>query len=111
MTTPAQQPSQPIEIQEIELAVKESEAAVPDQPQPRDAAYWAPNVHRLTVDPEKAAMGFNIAGRRVTGPQQGFGKLWQRTYSAPLKPTVTPEQLISEWKSNFGSFWPKGNRF
>jgi hypothetical protein len=110
MSTPAEQ-QQPIEIQEIELAVKESEAAVPAQAPPRDAAYWAPKVDRLTVDPEHAAMGFNVAGRRVTGPQQGFGKLWQRTYSAVLKPTVTPERLIAEWKVNFGSFWPKGNRF
>ncbi len=110
MSSPTQ-PQQPIEIQEIELSVKESESAVPAQAPPRDAAYWAPKVDRLSVDPDKAAMGFNIAGRRVTGPQQGFGKLWQRTYSAPLKPMVTPEQLISEWKANFGSFWPKGNRF
>jgi len=113
MTTPAQ-PPRPIEIEEIELAVKEAasaDAAVPAQAQPRDAAYWAPKVDRLTVDPDRAAMGFNIAGRRVTGPQQGFGRLYQRTYSAALKPMVTPQQLISEWKANFGSFWPKGNRF
>jgi hypothetical protein len=109
MTTSPERP-QPLEIQEIELAVKEADA-VPAQAPPRDAAYWAPKVDRLTVDPEKAAMGFNIAGRRVTGPQQGFGKLWQRTYSAALRPTVTPEQLIAAWKENFGSFWPKGNRF
>ncbi|HEU5034850.1 MAG TPA: hypothetical protein VFT62_08865 [Mycobacteriales bacterium] len=107
MTTPSQQPPQPIEV---ELAVKESEA-VPAQAAPRDAAYWAPKVDRLAVDPERAAMGFNIAGRRVTGPQQGFGRLWQRTYSATLRPTVTPQQLISEWKAHFGDFWPKGNRF
>jgi hypothetical protein len=109
MTTSPER-SQPLEIQEIELSAKEAEA-VPVQAAPRDAAYWAPKVDRLTVDPDKAAMGFNIAGRRVTGPQQGFGRLWQRTYSANLRPTVTPEQLISEWKTNFGSFWPKGNRF
>jgi hypothetical protein len=109
MTTSPERP-QSLEIQEIELAVKEADS-VPAQSAPRDAAYWAPKVDRLTVDPEKAAMGFNIAGRRVTGPQQGFGKLWQRTYSAALRPTVTPEQLISAWKANFGSFWPKGNRF
>jgi hypothetical protein len=107
MTTPAE--NQPVQIQEIELAVKESDAALPTQP--RDAQYWAPKVDRLTVDPEHAAMGFNIQGRRVAGPQQGFGKLRQRTYSAVLKPTVTPERLISDWKVNFGSFWPKGNRF
>jgi hypothetical protein len=109
MTTPADQ--QPIEIQEIDLTVTEPATGVPAQKTPRDAAFWAPNVGRLTVDPEHAAMGFNVAGRRVTGPQQGFGKLWQRTYSAALKPTVSPERLIAEWKANFGSFWPKGNRF
>jgi hypothetical protein len=106
MTTPTERP-QPLEIQEIELAVKEAEAV----PTPRDAEYWAPKVDRLTVDPEHAAMGFNVAGRRVTGPQQGFGRLWQRTYSATLRPTITPERLISEWKENFGLFWPKGNSF
>ena len=84
---------------------------MPAQRESRDAAYWAPKVDRLVVDPDKAAMGFNVAGRRITGPQQGFGKLWQRTYTAPLRPTVVPQQLISDWKANFGSFWPKGNRF
>ncbi|HET7529513.1 MAG TPA: hypothetical protein VFJ98_00985 [Mycobacteriales bacterium] len=109
MTAPSERP-QPLEIQEIELSVKESDA-VPAQPQPRDAAYWAPKVERLSVGAEHAEMGFNVAGRRVTGPQQGFGRLWQRTYSATLRPTITPQQLIAEWKDNFGSFWPKGNRF
>lgn len=111
MTTQEQQPSQPIVIEEVELAAKEQSAAVPEGKVSRDAAYWAPKVDRLVVDADKAAMGFNVAGRRVTGPQQGFGKLWQRTYSAALRPTVSPEQLITEWKDNFGSFWPKGNRF
>ena len=109
MTSEAQ-PQQPIEIEAVELSVNESEA-VPVQAPPRDAAYWAPKVERLTVDPEHAAMGFNVAGRRVTGPQQGFGRLWQRTYSAVLRPTVTPQQLIATWKDNFAAFWPKGNRF
>ena len=69
MSTPTQ-PQQPPRIEEIELAVKEN-SAVPAQPEPRDAAYWAPNVDRLVVDPDRAAAGFNVAGRRVTGPQQG----------------------------------------
>ncbi len=111
MSTQEQQPVQPVAIEEIELAVKEQTVAVPETKVPRDAAYWAPKVDRLVVDADKAAMGFNVAGRRVTGPQQGFGKLWQRTYSAALRPTVSPEQLISEWKDHFASFWPKGNRF
>ena len=41
---------------------------------PRDAAYWAPKVERLSVAEEVAAQGYNVAGRRVTGPQQGFGR-------------------------------------
>ena len=109
MSTPTH-PQQPPAIEEIELAVKENDV-LPAQAAPRDAAYWAPKVDRLVVDPEQAAAGFNVAGRRVTGPQQGFGRLWQRTYSAALRPTVTPEQLIKEWKDHFASFWPKGNRF
>jgi hypothetical protein len=108
MTTQDRQ-SQPVEIEEVGLAVKEQ--AVPTPAQPRDAAYWAPKVDRLEVDAAHAAMGFNIAGKRLTGPQQGFGKLWQRSYSASLPLTVSPDRLIAEWKANFGSFWPKGNRF
>jgi hypothetical protein len=114
MSTPTQpqpQAQPPVRVEEIELAVKETEAAVPTAPRPRDAGNWAPNVGRLVVDADRAAMGFNIAGRRVTGPQQGFGRLWQRTYSAALRPTVSPQQLIQEWKDNFAAFWPKGNRF
>jgi hypothetical protein len=78
---------------------------------PRDAGYWAPTVEHLEIDPARAAEGFNVAGRRATGPQQGFGRLWQRTYSTRLGPAVPPERLIEEWTGSFGSFWPKGNRF
>lgn len=123
MTT-SEQPQQPIEqvdLAEIELAVRESEAppTLPEQqpqratgqPRPRDAGNWAPKVSRLEVTPERAAEGFNVAGRRVTGPQQGFGRLWQRTYTTRLRPTVSPQQLVTDWKANFPAFWPKGNRF
>lgn len=91
---------------QIELAEKETNV-----PTPRDAGYWATKVDRLAVDPERARAGFNIAGKRLTGPQQGFGRLRQRTYTVEVGPDVTPQQVISAWKADFGSFWPKGNVF
>lgn len=78
---------------------------------PRDAGNWAANVTRLSVDADRADVGFNVAGRRLTGPQQGFGRLWQRSYSAHFGDSVTPTDLIAGWKANFGSFWTAGNRF
>jgi len=115
MTT-SEQPQEQIAVEQIELTATQTAApahseALPAQPPSRDAAFWAPKVDRLSIDPARAAEGFNVAGRRVTGPQQGFGKLWQRNYATRLRPTVTPEQLISDWKANFAAFWPKGNRF
>ena len=107
--TPAPDPEVVPPLTEIELAVQEAD--VPVVVAPRDAGNWAPKVTRLTVDAERAAVGFNVAGKRVTGPQQGFGRLWQRTYSASLGTAVTPAKLITEWKEHFGEFWTKGNRF
>lgn len=82
-----------------------------DQELPRNAQSWAANVDRLEVDPELAAAGYNITGRRVTGPQQGFGRLWQRTYSTNLGAAIGPKDLVADWKEHFGEFWPKGATF
>jgi hypothetical protein len=46
-----------------------------DGPQPRNAGSWAGKVDRLTVTGE--SQGANVAGRRLTGPVQGFGKMWR----------------------------------
>src|SRR4051812_23130682 len=78
---------------------------------PRDAGRWADKVTRLSVSDDVAAAGFNVAGKRLTGPQQGFGRLWQRAYSADLGASVTPQDLVAGWKRDFGSFWPKGATF
>ncbi len=78
---------------------------------PRDGAYWATNVERLTVPAELKSHGYNIDGKRVAGPQQGFGRLWQRTYSADLGHAVAPERLVSDWRAHFGSYWPRMGRF
>jgi len=78
---------------------------------PRDAANWAAKVDRLTVDDSQRAHGYNIQGKRIAGPQQGFGRLWQRTYSADLGTAITPEELVADWRARFGDFWPKSGRF
>ncbi|MGA7273173.1 MAG: hypothetical protein WB239_19050 [Acidimicrobiia bacterium] len=72
---------------------------------PRDAEGWAPLIERLGED-----SGVNMGGRRLNGPQQGFGPLWQKTYRVEL-PGVEPETVIAEWKANYGEFWPRSARF
>jgi hypothetical protein len=53
-----------------------------------------------------------VHGRRVMSPVQGFGKMWQKTYSAAIPGTVaTPAEVIATWRGSFAEFWPDGNRF
>src|SRR3954470_5468700 len=94
----------------------EPTAALPgDEPPaahvPRDLGNWADKVVRLQVSEEVAAAGYNVTGKRLTGPQQGFGRLWQRSYGVDLGQAVTPAALVADWKQNFGSFWPKNATF
>ena len=78
---------------------------------PRNADSWARKVDRLEVDQRAGVRGTNVAGRRLTGPVQGFGKMWQKSYRMKAGSQITPEQAISTWKEHFPEFWPKGNRF
>jgi len=84
---------------------------VPVQALPRDAANWAGKVSRLQADPASKAKGDNVTGRKLMGPVQGFGKMWQKTYTIDVGLDITPQAAIAAWKADFGSFWPKGNRF
>jgi hypothetical protein len=93
--------------EQIGLSAREARAAV----QPRDAANWAAKVDRLKVSPRDGVRGTNVAGRRLTGPVQGFGKMWQKTYRMSIPAAVTPQQAIATWKARFPEFWPEGNRF
>ena len=77
----------------------------------RGQANWAKKVERLHVDAGVRAHGYTVEGRRVAGPQQGFGRLWERTSTVRLGEAVTPERLIADWRAAFGSFWPRGGRF
>jgi hypothetical protein len=80
-------------------------------PPSRDEGNWARNIDRLAVPEEVSRVGYNLVGRRLTGPQQGFGRLWQRTYWVDLGTAATPEAVIAEWRAHFGDYWPKGGVF
>jgi hypothetical protein len=92
---------------QIGLAAREAEATV----QPRDAGSWAAKVDRLSVEQRDGVRGTNVAGRRLTGPVQGFGKMWEKSYSLNAGDVVTPQDAIATWKAHFPEFWPTGNRF
>ena len=78
---------------------------------PRDAASWAAKVDRLEVYQRAGVRGTNVAGRRLTGPVQGFGKMWQKTYRMEVGPAIEPAAAIALWRAHFPDFWPAGNRF
>jgi hypothetical protein len=81
------------------------------KPTPRDAGSWAPKVRRLAVTRRSGRSAANVDGRRLTGPVQGFGQMWQKTYRRDIGPDITPQQAIATWKAHFGEFWPDGSRF
>jgi hypothetical protein len=73
---------------------------------------WAPPVHRLArPDAPDGAVNINVGGRRVAGPIQGFGRLWQKTYRVAVGDAVDPAEVVSVWRRDFGTFWPTGSRF
>jgi len=78
-----------------------------------DATYWAKDVTRLSLGEVPAeAVNLNVTGKRVVGPVQGFGKLWQKTYRVELPGVVhTPAEVVKAWKASFASFWPDSGRF
>lgn len=85
-----------------------------DNSQPRDAASWAPQqTHTLRIEhAPTGALNLNVDGRKITGPLQGFGQMWQKTYRISLKgATVEPTAVISTWKEHFAEFWPAHSRF
>jgi hypothetical protein len=76
-------------------------------------AAWAPRVERLTrADRPTGALNLNVDGRRLSGPLQGFGQMWQKTYRVRLTGSaLAPAAVIATWKERFPEFWPRGNRF
>ena len=74
---------------------------VPEEQRPRDAAHWARRVERIRVPDESGAVP-NVEGRRMVGPLQGFGKMWQKTYKTRLEGVrVSPEEVVETLKERF----------
>jgi hypothetical protein len=82
-------------------------------PAPRDAAYWAQSVDKLSIkDAPQEALNLNVEGRQTVGPLQGFGQLWQKTYRVRMVGCETsPQEVIAIWKERFPEFQPPENRF
>ena len=78
-----------------------------------DGGAWAKPVQRLVVaGVEPGSAGINVAGRRPTSPVQGFGRMWQKTYRIRFQGAeATPAEVITIWKRDFPTYWPRGNRF
>ncbi|HYY79195.1 MAG TPA: hypothetical protein VFD04_08440 [Actinomycetes bacterium] len=95
----------------------EPSTPIPEPPEhpaaPRDAAYWAKNVSTLKLGEVPAkAVNLNVTGKRVVGPVQGFGKMWQKTVRVELRGAeVSPTEVITTWKAEFQRFWPPRNWF
>ncbi len=78
---------------------------------PRDQESWARPVHKLATTATGAGVD-TVTGRRVSGPIQGFGQLWQKTFAIRVPADqLSPEAVIAHWKERFPTFWPKGARF
>jgi hypothetical protein len=76
-----------------------------------DADSWAHPVDRLVATGTGASID-TVTGRRVAGPVQGFGQMWQKTFSVRLEGVeLSPEELVAHWREQFPAFWPKGARF
>jgi anti-anti-sigma regulatory factor len=79
----------------------------------RSTDSWAEPVDRLKIPQAPAgALALNVEGRRLFGPLQGFGQLWQKTYRIGLRDVeLTPKQVIAAWKENVPKLKPAQKRF
>jgi hypothetical protein len=79
-----------------------------------DSASWARPIEQVVAtgnvtDPNLLN---NVDGRILNGPLQGFGRMWRKRHHVRIDDAdVDPTHVISTWKGDFGSFWPRGNKF
>ena len=77
----------------------------------RDSESWARPVDRLATTAVSASPD-RVTGKRVVGPVQGFGQMWQKTFRVRLDGSgLEPRELVALWKEQFSTFWPKGAKF
>jgi hypothetical protein len=74
---------------------------------------WAKPVDRLqSKDAPAGALNENVDGRGLSGPLQGFGQLWQKTYRVDLSQAgKSPTEIVSVWKAKLPEFMPDDSRF
>ena len=78
---------------------------------PRDQESWARPVGRLTTTATTTGLD-TVTGKRVSGPVQGFGQMWQKTFTGRVPAAEhAPEAVVAHWKAAFPTFWPKGSTF
>jgi hypothetical protein len=78
--------------------------------EPKDSGSWAHPVERL----ETTAIGASddaVTGRRVAGPVQGFGQMWQKTFRVRLDGNRSSREVMTIWKEQFPTFWPRSAKF
>jgi hypothetical protein len=71
---------------------------------------WAKPVRNLQASDRDGAINANVRGRRLIAANGGFGRLFQKTFTVQVGSQVTPEEVIRVWKTQFGDFWPKGQK-
>jgi hypothetical protein len=81
--------------------------------QPYDAIHWTQYLSPLKVQrTPTGALNLNVDGRHVLSPLQGFGQLWQKTFSIRLKgQRLTAGEVMKTWKERFSTFWPTWDHF
>src|SRR5262245_37264469 len=74
---------------------------------------WARPVDRLNIaEIPVGARALNVQGRRLFGPLQGFGQMWQKTYRIGLcHSKLTPHEIVAIWKQNVPNLKPPQKRF
>ena len=78
----------------------------------RDAGNWARPVDRLSAAGVAGAKDDAVTGKRVSGPLQGFGPLWQKSFTVRLDgASMSAAEVVALWKERFPTFWPKGQTF
>lgn len=79
----------------------------------QDDAGWSPNLTKLQVtEKPEGAVNKNVNSRRVVGPLQGFGPVWEKTYRLTIdKLGLQPTDVIAIMKQHFPEFQPPQNRF
>lgn len=83
-----------------------------DGPARSDRVAWAAPVNRINVAAvPTGARSLNVSGRRLSGPIQGFGSLWQKAYRVNLGASATPAEVVSTFKAHLSELQPPRNRF